>query len=206
MHPNDIDYIRTIPGYETLISKEISRPVPSQNQNHTFSKVDPEIIARAAAIEISEPSASGFTYNGFNWKQWFIQAGVAPGDAISYGQKFAQEKMDGSSLPSLDRVLLRHLDVSEGDIIRIKRSIVDNISVENSASIERENEAQARNLEKIRKVILKNNVQVSNSHRPSEGTDVNKLRQEQIQKDEVFARKLQLEEVQPQKNKLNGNS
>ena len=82
-----------------------------------------------------------------------MKAGVSQGDAMTYGQKFCTEKLDSSSISSLDRDLLRALGVSEGDIIRIKRAVVDSISVDESSSAARELEAQNRNLEKIRKVI-----------------------------------------------------
>lgn len=149
LHPNDIDYIRSIPGYGNVATTIPSaQKIPQQNR----TVVDANILAQAAAIKISEPPSSSFVYNGFDWKIWLVNAGVSPGDAIAYGRKFCAEKLDSTSISSLDRELLRALGVSEGDIIRIKRAVVESISVNEEGYNSRELEAQTRNLEKIRKV------------------------------------------------------
>ncbi len=153
LHPNDIEYIRSIPGYEKVAAVgPLAKKFPPVQTRKTL-QVDDSILAQAAAIQLSEPARSSFVYNGFDWKTWLIKAGVSPGDAITYGQKFCLEKLDSSSISSLDRALLRALGVSEGDIIRIKRAVVDSISVDEASSA-RELEAQNQNLEKIRKVYL----------------------------------------------------
>jgi hypothetical protein len=154
LHPNDIEYIRSISGYEHVeMAAPLAQKIPIP-QTRKVSHVDSNILAQAAAIKLSDPPSSSFIYNGFDWKSWLMKAGVSPGDSITYGQKFCAEKLDSSSISSLDRDLLRALGVSEGDIIRIKRAVVDSISVDASSSAARELEAQNRNLEKIRKVCL----------------------------------------------------
>ena len=203
LHPSDVDYIRSIPGYENVALRELAAR-PSPQQTLKASKVDDNIVAQAAAIQISEPSANSFTYNGFNWKEWLMKAGVSPGDAIAYGQKFSSEKLDSSSVNSLDRGLLRDLGVSEGDIIRIKRAIVDSISVETSTINARELKAQNQNLDKIRKVFYVSFIsQVSTLRSSNSAEDSIIHKTQQIENDEAFARKLQFEELQPQ-NKSKG--
>jgi hypothetical protein len=151
LHPNDVEYIRNIPGYEHAVPLAQKIPIP---QTRKVSQVDANILAQAAAIKLSDPPSSSFIYNGFDWKSWLMKAGVTAGDSITYGQIFCAEKLDSSSISSLDRDLLRALGVSEGDIIRIKRAVVDSISIDESTSAARELEAQNRNLEKIRKVCM----------------------------------------------------
>ena len=196
LDPKDLEYVARMPGNEALLSR-VAAPVPVPPRPRNPSKVDEAVLAAAASIRPSEPLATTFIYNGFNWKEWLINTGVSPGDAIAYGQKFAAEKMDGSCLSSLQRELLRALGVSEGDIIRIRKAALEGAMPEVSSQVlaaaaAKEKEAQERNLAMINRVSIfmmytTHIFQAAKSNIPS--------RSDQIRSDEEFARQLQMQEL-----------
>ncbi|KAI8820880.1 uncharacterized protein EV422DRAFT_67014 [Fimicolochytrium jonesii] len=119
LDPKDVEIIRRMPGNEHL-------QVPNGPAAHPSGPrgAGPSVATLAAAASVPVPSAASATciYNGFDWKEFLISAGVSPGDAVIYGQKFVGEKMDRTHLPDLERELLRNLGVSEGDILRIRKA------------------------------------------------------------------------------------
>ncbi|KAJ3195678.1 cytoskeletal protein binding protein [Dinochytrium kinnereticum] len=119
-------------------------------------------------------------YNGFDWRDWLLKAGVSSGDALIYAQSFVSQKMDKSVLDDVDRDVLRRLGVSEGDIIRIRKYATTQVAFiggsANAAAIaERERLARAQNMSFLGKV---------------DGAP-----DAQILADEAFARELQKQEL-----------
>ena len=115
-------------------------------------------LAAASAALASLPQGSGnFVYNGFNWRDWLVEAGVSAGDAAIYAGSFVNEKMDRSILGDLDRDVLRAVGVSEGDIIRIRRHAASSTSAPPSRPgnllAERERLAQAKNLVMLNNLV-----------------------------------------------------
>ncbi|KAJ3162752.1 cytoskeletal protein binding protein [Geranomyces michiganensis] len=111
----DIEFLRTIPGNESI-------PAPEAPKAPVAAGPSMATLAAAASAPIASAPTGNFSYNGFDWKEFLIGAGVSAGDAAIYGQKFVGERMDRSHLADLDRELLRNLGVTEGDIIRIRKA------------------------------------------------------------------------------------
>ncbi|KAJ1539460.1 cytoskeletal protein binding protein, partial [Cladochytrium tenue] len=118
LSPPDIAFIRNIPGYQNIsVSKTSGNAGPER------PKFDPAEAAAtiSAKLAASAPPTATVIYNGFNWRDWLLKAGVSSTDATTYAQAFVNEKMDRSVLGDLDRDALKALNVSEGDIIRIRK-------------------------------------------------------------------------------------
>ena len=140
----DVEYLSTLPDNGFLKDRA---PPPRPKRP---SQVDPSLLAQAKAIQPPPPSGN-FSYNGFNWKDWLIKAGVSTGDALNYAPKFVSEKLDESCLVGIQRETLRSIGVSEGDIIRIKNAIMESSSSSSSSkplglSAIKEKEAMAKNI------------------------------------------------------------
>ena len=91
-----------------------------------LSHEDQEFIDGRRGMDVPEYDAmiNEFIYDGFNWYDFFRQAGISAIDAVHYAQLFVAARMDGSMLADLDRALLRELGVAtSGDIIRIVRAV-----------------------------------------------------------------------------------
>jgi hypothetical protein len=158
----DIEYLATLPGNAYLSTKPTatSAPaipvIPARPSISKSSKVDESIIAEAAAIKPA-PIAGVFTHNGFNWREWLLAAGVSPGDASNYAEKFVAEKLDGKNVADLQRDLLRSLGVTEGDILRIRKSAGDDKlsqlpTAAQALLANKEKAAQERNMALLSKV------------------------------------------------------
>lgn len=155
----DIGVLAKMPGNEYLASRLASAPVPAPARpRQPSTKVDNSIIEQAAAIRLADTNPADFIYNGFNWNEWLLKAGVTPGDAANYAKQFVSEKMDSSCLSSLQRELLRAMGVSEGDVIRMRNAALDSAQpapgLAAKAAVQ-EREAQARNLAMINQVHLR---------------------------------------------------
>ncbi|KAJ3194292.1 cytoskeletal protein binding protein [Irineochytrium annulatum] len=170
----DTEFLRRVPGNENIITSSSAppgRPRPGASA---------ATLASAASASISVPSSSTYVYNGFDWRDWLLKAGVSTGDALQYAQKFVTEKMDRTVLEDIDREVLRRLGISEGDIIRIRKYASTQVAsfggAANASSIaERERQAQARNLQLL-------------GHKDG-------FQDAQILADEAFARELQKAEL-----------
>ncbi|KAJ3115330.1 cytoskeletal protein binding protein [Phlyctochytrium bullatum] len=169
---DDIDFVRRTTGdFNIGVS---GAPKPKQGASAAT-------LASAASAPLAIPAASSYQYNGFDWRDWLLKAGVSSGDALIYAQAFVNEKMDKSVLDDIDRDVLRRLGVSEGDIIRIRKYATTQIAYfggsANAAAIaERERLAKAQNLS----MLGKGGAVVSDA---------------QILADEAFARELQKQEL-----------
>ncbi|TPX75346.1 hypothetical protein CcCBS67573_g03392 [Chytriomyces confervae] len=107
---SELEHIRTIPGYEHL-----NAPAPVASVG-----IPTPGAARARPGATLLP-ASSYMYNGFDWRDWLLRAGIASSDASEYALAFVREKLDKSVLDGVDRDVLKALGISEGDIIRIRK-------------------------------------------------------------------------------------
>ncbi|KAJ3241993.1 cytoskeletal protein binding protein [Chytriomyces hyalinus] len=107
---SELEHIRTIPGYENL-----NAPAPVASVG-----IPTPGAARARPGATLLP-ASSYMYNGFDWRDWLLRAGIASSDASEYALAFVREKLDKSVLDGVDRDVLKALGISEGDIIRIRK-------------------------------------------------------------------------------------
>ncbi|KAI9333405.1 hypothetical protein BDR26DRAFT_1010134 [Obelidium mucronatum] len=106
--PGEIEHIRTIPGYAN-VSGGASVGVPTPG------------AARVRPGASTLLPATAYIYNGFDWRDWLLKAGIASSDAGEYATAFVREKLDRSVLDGIDRDVLKALGISEGDIIRIRK-------------------------------------------------------------------------------------
>jgi len=126
--------------------------VPSTTSTPPSNIIPPTLPARPAVVAKEANSLSTSlqtTYNGFDWLEFLKTAGVSPDDAAIYASRFVRERMDKSCLSDLSRDILKGLEVSEGDIIRIRKAAATPaITPAVSAVIsERERLAQQKNLQ-----------------------------------------------------------
>ncbi|KAI9009502.1 hypothetical protein BC832DRAFT_369645 [Gaertneriomyces semiglobifer] len=117
LDPKDVEFIRSLPGHSHIQAPAAQAAVPPPRLGVTN-----DILAAARNVPVPDAPEGPVSYNGFNWKEFLVKAGVAPGDSSMYAQKFVQEKMDRSHLADMDRSLLRGLGVAEGDILRITKA------------------------------------------------------------------------------------
>ncbi|KAI8901228.1 hypothetical protein BC833DRAFT_578422 [Globomyces pollinis-pini] len=163
---NALDYLKTLPenrGIDFGTKLNVPAP-PPMNARRTSS-----------ANQLAGSNSDAFTYNGFDWKEWLIKAGIATFDAETYGRKFAEQKLDSSILTDIDRDALRAMQITEGDIIRIRKA-ANLPQISNSArakTAQNEALAQAKNLEML---------------------SLRSKNTKQLQDDEALARQLQNEE------------
>ena len=139
---SNIKYIKSLPGNEDIVvpSAPTAKPAPARAPSM-------QTLAAAASAP-GVPVQGNFIYNGFNWREWLLNAGVASGDAAIYAEKFVTEKMDSTNVPDLDRDVLRALGVSEGDILRIKKhAALPAVSADKNR--QRELQAQQQNLARL---------------------------------------------------------
>lgn len=165
-----LDYLKTLPGNESLdIGSKPNIPVPPPGGGGP---------RRPSGIPVAADTGN-FSYNGFNWKDWLMNAGIASSDAAEYAKKFVDQRLDSSILSEVDREALRAMGITEGDIIRIRKAA--NLPSMNTATRAKANQieasAHARNLELI------------NSKANS------KIKESQIAADEALARRIQEEEM-----------
>ncbi|KAJ1566843.1 cytoskeletal protein binding protein [Cladochytrium tenue] len=118
LSPPDIAFVSNIPGYQNISVSKTSGDAGPERPKFDPAEVAATISAKLAA---SAPPTATVIYNGFDWRDWLLKAGVSSTDATTYAQAFVSEKMDRSVLGDLDRDVLKALNVSEGDIIRIRK-------------------------------------------------------------------------------------
>ena len=76
-------------------------------------------------LKTFEPSLASYfptSYNNFDWLKFLLTAGIPPLPATQYAQGFVNEKMDLTSIPYIDRNILKSFSIPEGDIIKIVRT------------------------------------------------------------------------------------
>ncbi|KAI8620802.1 hypothetical protein BC830DRAFT_1164262 [Chytriomyces sp. MP71] len=138
--PSEIEYLRTLPGYENVsapgASVTVGIPTPG--------------AARARPGATLLP-ASSYIYNGFDWRDWLLRAGIASTDAGEYALAFVREKLDKSVLDGVDREVLKALGISEGDIIRIRKFATTGVGSGGGAAIA--NRAKVNSSEKIDQLL-----------------------------------------------------
>ncbi|KAI8926965.1 hypothetical protein BC831DRAFT_413476 [Entophlyctis helioformis] len=179
LSPADVEYVQSLPGNEHLAAASGATPAPPK------PKTGGSTMNLAGG---SGASASEFTHNGFNWREWLIKAGLASKDAESLGRRFADQHMDQTILPDLDRDALRAMGITEGDIIRIRKAanLPSLTPATQQLTAAREKEAQARNLQMLDARMA---MRAQSSGQPSSTASL-----EQIKADEAFARELQNQE------------
>jgi hypothetical protein len=133
-----MEFLITIPGNESIFSSHASSSMPVPLPTPLRSK-----MPSMANMLSGNPE---FICNNFDWREWFIKAGVASNDSSSYAKKFVEQKMDQTILPDLDKDTLRTMGISEGDIIRIRKAA--NLPSVSSAFIRKatENESKAQQM------------------------------------------------------------
>lgn len=161
-----VSFLRTQPGNHGLAeSKQVALP--------------PQIPLERPASNVNI-NADSYTYNGFDWREWLVKAGVASGDASTYAVKFCEQRLDSSILQDLDRDTLRAMQITEGDIIRVRKAAnLPAITADvRKKYVTNEKLAQERNLQNL-----------AGKMAPLSFIGTN-----QISEDEAYARKLQEEE------------
>lgn len=83
---------------------------------------DTPLAAIAAAYKGKERLANNYAFD-YNWYDFFLSADVSHEDAFEYARMFIAEKMDETTIPDLNRDVMKGLGIKEGDIIRIKKYI-----------------------------------------------------------------------------------
>ncbi|ORZ39570.1 hypothetical protein BCR44DRAFT_44762 [Catenaria anguillulae PL171] len=142
----------------------------------------------------SAPMTNGpTTYNGMDWSDFLVSAGVEAGEARTVAQRFAAEKLDESTVPDLSRDILKGLGVREGDILRILKYVSTyRTKREREQALEAENLARIESYAKSRGGAMGGltagmaSMSVGGAGRG--GVD-------QLKEDEELARRLQQEEL-----------
>lgn len=162
-----IQYVQAQPGNgEIVVESKQNAPVPRPGlKNVNIGEILPA----------TKQNAELYTYNGFNWKEWLMKAGVSNADSAAYASKFVEQKVDASILTDIDRDALRAMKITEGDIIRIRKAanLPSVTTAFRSKNESNERVAQARNLELL---AMKG------------------MEKSQVESDEALARRLQEEE------------
>ncbi|CAG8560162.1 942_t:CDS:10 [Diversispora eburnea] len=151
-------------------------------------------LAAIAAAHRGKETLTNSRRADYDWFDFFLKADVAHEDAFEYAQAFLLEKMDESSIPDLNRKLMKGLGVREGDIIRINKYITENcvpsrrknVSFGATSIIPDENSGEKRDQAYTKKV---QNEEYEKSQPLSEFD-----RKMQEKRDEQLARELQEEE------------
>jgi hypothetical protein len=160
-----LQYLRTLPGNGNLnVGVKPNIPAPPQVKQSSFN-----------SLAVKNSSGENYTYNGFDWNEWLMKAGIASSDAASYAEKFVNQRLDSTILSDIDRDALRSMGITEGDIIRIRKAA--NLPTMTQASRTKANQneasAHARNMDMLS----------------------GKYRDSQMVSDEAYARQLQKEEL-----------
>jgi actin cytoskeleton-regulatory complex protein SLA1 len=117
MSVKDMDFIRSLPGQSHVSNSNPSgavRPPPSNLAPNKSASKPVETLA----------DKEKYMYNGFDWRDFMIKAGIVPSDAAVYAEAFVREKMDKTIVHDIERETLRGLGMSEGDIIRLRKYAV----------------------------------------------------------------------------------
>jgi hypothetical protein len=111
-----------------------------------------------------------------------MKAGIASSDATDYSRKFVEQRLDSSILADIDRDALRAMQITEGDIIRIRKAanLPTMTSSARAKASENEIKASKRNLELLG---------------AKTGSTVASNATAQIAADELYARELQKQEL-----------
>ena len=163
-------FLQTISG-NAVLKEQVQKVVPVIPATPIVSKTPKQNVA-----------AENYSYNGFDWKAWLVKAGVSPYDASTYAAKFVQQNLDESILEDVDKETLRAMQISEGDIIRIRRATkLPKMTASVVETVQRnENVAELKNLERLYRDMSIKQQPVNTRN--------------QIVEDEMLARRLQEEE------------
>ncbi|CAI2182385.1 11383_t:CDS:10, partial [Funneliformis geosporum] len=176
------------------MSKEDLAYLEDVTGEKVYDKNDDTPLAAIAAAYKGKARLSNNYAIDYDWYDFFLNADVSHEDAFEYAKKFLAEKMDESSIPDLDRDVMKGLGIKEGDIIRIKKYIDQkynfgkkrNVSFGSTSVIPDDIDIQSKNKQSVRK---------------SQPEDVQKAQQLsefdikiQLKRDEQLARELQEEE------------
>lgn len=114
-----------------------------------------------------------YTFNSFDWLAFLLACSIPLDTCQMYASKFVIEKMDKETLEYIDRIILKEMGITEGDVARILkgRDVVK----------KRDGDEERVKKENLRKI-------------ESYSTQ-SKLGGNQMMTDEAFARKLQEEEI-----------
>jgi hypothetical protein len=159
---SDFEYVRNKKGNESIVQSTIVAQPVANLKSRPLNTNNPE-----------------YSYNNFDWNEWLIKAGLSSSDAAKYAISFVEQKFDSKILEDIDREALRAMNISEGDIIRIRKAAnLLSVSSTTRQTIERnEKLAEDKNINFLKSV------------------ESSKLTAAQIAADEAFARKLQNEDI-----------
>ncbi|CAG8505262.1 6612_t:CDS:10 [Ambispora leptoticha] len=118
MSKEDIAYIEEVTGEK--IEDEKSTKHEKNNDNDNSSKIDDKGDNTPLAAIVAAKSPKKYR-SDYDWFDFFLKAGIGHEEAYKYATSFLAEKMDETSIPALNRDLMKELGVKEGDIIRIKK-------------------------------------------------------------------------------------
>lgn len=102
--------VSTLSAFDLPMVKEAPRQSLVAHQGSQSQKAVTEMSSEDRAL----------SYNGHNWFSFFTTAGITSDDARAYAKKFVEEKMDATTLPHLDRDLLKEMGIAAGDILKIQ--------------------------------------------------------------------------------------
>ncbi|KAI9361641.1 hypothetical protein DFJ73DRAFT_813842 [Zopfochytrium polystomum] len=151
----DLDFIRSIPGYENISSPKGNGSAP----------VKPKFDAAATAATLSARLA----------------ATAPPPATVIYNGPLSTKKMDRSILGDIDRETLKALNISEGDIIRIRKYAGNTVGGSPAFG----------NVDKEKQALFQSRAPASFGRDNSNLTP-----EEQLRLDEQYARELQQQELQ----------
>jgi hypothetical protein len=92
-------------------------PPPSRSEETIRRAASPPIPA--AALEMPKPRKPRF-----DWFAFFLDAGCGMDDCTRYAAAFDRDGMAEDILPDLESTTLRNLGLKEGDVIRVRRTIM----------------------------------------------------------------------------------
>ncbi|CAG8625192.1 10688_t:CDS:10 [Funneliformis caledonium] len=176
------------------MSKEDLAYLEEVTGEKVYDKNDDTPLAAIAAAYKGKARLSNNYAIDYDWYDFFLHADVSHEDAFEYAKKFLAEKMDESSIPDLNRDVMKGLGIKEGDIIRIKKYID-----------QRYNFGKKRNVSFGSTSVIPDDIDIQSkskqSARKSQPEDIQKAQQLlefdmkiQLKRDEQLARELQEEE------------
>jgi hypothetical protein len=105
------------------MSKEDLAYLEEMTGEKVYDKNDDTPLAAIAAAYKGKARLSSNPTIDYDWYDFFLGADVSHEDAFEYAKMFIAEKMDESTIPDLNRDVMKGLGIKEGDIIRIKKYI-----------------------------------------------------------------------------------
>ncbi|ORY24778.1 hypothetical protein BCR39DRAFT_545879 [Naematelia encephala] len=92
---------------------------PTARSVETRARTRPESPIPAAALEMPKPRKPRY-----DWFAFFLDAGCDMDDCTRYATNFERDRIDEDLLPDMESSTFRSLGLKEGDVIRVRRSIM----------------------------------------------------------------------------------